>query len=295
MKAELFDRRACELGEGPFWHPQRQELFWFDILGGRMLSRGDTTETEHQFNRMVSAAGWVDANTLVIASESDLIQYDLTTKRETILCPIESDQPDMRSNDGRTDPLGGFWIGTMHKETVAERGAIYRYYRGELRRLHTGLTVPNAICFSPAGEWAYFSDTRQRRVFRQPLDMATGWPTGPAEPFLDLRASGDRPERKPDGAVTDRQGNLWIALWGSACVTVFAPDGTERHSLPLPTGHTSCPVFGGADLTTLFVTTARQNLPPEPASWADDAGRVFAFSDAGQGVAPPPVDLTGLP
>lgn len=285
MTVQIFDDRSCELGEGPLWHPLRNELFWFDILNCRLLSRGATGPREWTFNRMVSAAGWIDADTLLIASETNLIRFDLKTGAEHEICALEADRRDTRSNDGRTDPQGGFWIGTMGLGAETGAGSIYRWYRGELRRLHDGLTVPNAICFSPDRDRAYFSDTRARQVFSQPIDALTGWPTGPAELFIDLRATDGRPEEKPDGAITDTEGCLWIALWGSACVARFSPDGTELSRIPFPTGHTSCPAFGGPDMSTLFVTTARQNMPIDRADWHERAGAVISVRSAGCGRA----------
>ncbi|WP_375687101.1 SMP-30/gluconolactonase/LRE family protein [Pseudooceanicola sp. LIPI14-2-Ac024] len=292
MTATVHDHRPCTLGEGPLWHPERQQLFWFDIVNARLLSQDAGTAREWQFDRMVSAAGWVDHDRLLIASESDLFLFDLETGTETHVIPLEADRPDNRSNDGRADPWGGFWIGTMDKAGNAPSGSIYRYWQGELRRLHDGLTTPNAICFAPDRSCAYFADTRKRMIFCQSLDPATGWPAAAAETFLDLRARDGEPERKPDGAVTDAAGNLWIAQWGSARVACHAPDGRFLHAVPLPTPHSSCPAFGGPDLTTLYVTTARQGLSEDAPGHADFAGKTYVAEVPATGRAEPAVQLS---
>ena len=261
MTATVFDDRPCHLGEGPLWHPDRQELFWFDIMGKRLLSRGAEGSREWQFDAHFSAGGLVDAETLLIASETGLWRFDITTGTRELLCPLEADRPETRSNDGRADAQGGFWIGTMGKEAQEGIGAIYRYYKGELRKLVEGITIPNAICFAPDGRTAYHSCTRSQIIQRQPLD-AEGWPEGPATPFLDLRAEG----LNPDGAVVDAEGYLWNAQWGAARVARYAPDGSLDRTVAVGGRHSSCPAFGGADLTTLFVTTAQENIPdPGPA------------------------------
>ena len=113
--SEVFDATPCELGEGPLWHLERNQLFWFDIIGMRLHAReGDETRT-WQFGEHVSAAGWIDRDRLLIASETALFSFDLGTGRHETVCPLEADEPRTRSNDGRADPWGGFWIGTMGK------------------------------------------------------------------------------------------------------------------------------------------------------------------------------------
>lgn len=281
MTITTYDDRSCILGEGPLWHPRRQQLFWFDIINNLLLSRDGDQALEWRFDRHVSAAGWIDDRHLLIASETDLFRFDLETGRETRICPLEADRPETRSNDGRADPWGGFWIGTMGKDGEAGAGSLYRWYRGELRRLREELTTPNAICFAPDRSCAYYADTKTRIIWRQPLDAEHGWPTGARAVFLDLRATETGPEHKPDGAVTDREGCLWNAQWGSARVARYAPDGRFLGTVDLPTSHVSCPAFGGADLATLFVTSATQKLSSNQRHSQPAAGQLFATSAPG--------------
>ena len=143
---EIFDPRKCALGEGPLWHPLRQQLFWFDILGKQLLSRKDGAQMAWQFDEHVSAAGWIDRDTLLIASETCLQKFDLTTGTGQPLIALEADNDVTRSNDGRADPWGGFWIGTMGKSTERRAGKIYRYFEGALTVLFDEITISNAIC-----------------------------------------------------------------------------------------------------------------------------------------------------
>ncbi len=117
--------------------------------------------------------------TLLIASESSLFRFNLVTGEQWTLAALEAEKPDTRSNDGRADPQGGFWIGTMGKKAEPGMGAIWRFYRGELRKLFPGISIPNSICFTPDGRTAHFSDSAQRKVMRVALD-AEGWPVGRA-------------------------------------------------------------------------------------------------------------------
>lgn len=268
-KAKLFDPTQCDLGEGPLWHPVRQQLLWFDINNYRLLAREKEKTRTWQFDEFVSAAGWVDENRIVIASETGLSLFDLSTGALDKLCAVEADDPTTRSNDCRADPQGGFWFGTMGKEKAPEAGAIWRYHRGELRELYPGITISNSICFAPSGDLAYFADTPTGKIWSQRLD-ASGWPKGAPELFLELSADSYR----PDGAVVDAFGDVWIAQYGHAKVVRFGADGQKKQSFAIPGRCTTCPAFGGPDLSTVYVTTARQNLSdPTPAD-----GRTFQLN-----------------
>lgn len=265
--AEVFDPRPCFLGEGPLWHPQRQELFWFDIIGKRMLARGAAGGRDWQFDEHVSAAGWVDAQTLLLASETGLWRFDIDTARREKLADLEADRSDTRSNDGRADPWGGFWIGTMGKKAEPEAGSIYRLYQGQLHKVAENISISNAICFSPDRSCAYYADTLRQIVWRQALDGA-GWPQGARAVFLDLRAEG----LWPDGAVVDAEGGFWNAQWGAGRVARYLPDGRFDRALALPAPHASCPAFAAG---RLLVTTAQEGLDAAALAAAPLSGQVF--------------------
>lgn len=272
---EIHDTRICALGEGPLWHPERADFLWFDITGNRMLGTGGA---EWGMGENASAAGWVDRETLLIATETALITFNLDTGARETVAPLEPENPLTRSNDGRADPCGGFWIGTMGKDATSGLGAIYRYYRGEIRRLFPGITVPNSMCFAPDGDHAFWSDTGQGQVMQSKLD-SHGWPVGDAEVFLDLRAE----KLHPDGAVVDADGNMWLALYGASRVNCYGPDAALRHTVDVPAWQTTCPAFGGGDLDTLLVTSAAQNLSTEQMSKNSRNGMTFAATGLGPG------------
>lgn len=276
----IFDNRPCELGEGPLWHPSLGQLFWFDILNGRMLSRQGDTPLQWQFDQMVSAAGWVSDREMIIASETALLRFDLATGESAPLAALEADNPKTRSNDGRADPMGGFWIGTMGKGAENGAGAIYRFYRGELRKLYGDITISNAICFAPDGRTAHFTDTVTSRVMRVSLDNE-GWPNAEPQVYLDLTAdlSG------PDGAVIDSAGNMWLAQWGAGRVACFDPAGHMLRHVAFDAPHTSCPSFGGPDLTTLHCTSALQGMDNAARAAHPHAGMVFAQLGVAKGQA----------
>lgn len=274
----LFDATVCELGEGPLWHPLRQQLYWFDITGRTLYTQADDETKAVRFDTFVSAAGWIDANRLMIASARELFIHDLNTGANTHVCPLEADNPLTRSNDGRADPQGGFWIGTMGCNAEPDAGAIYRWYRGELRRLFAPITISNAISFATDGRTAFFTDSALAKVMRVTLD-AEGWPNAEPTVFLDLAPAG----REPDGAVIDRDGLMWQAEWGSSRVAAYAPDGSLVRTVPVDAPHTTCPAFGGPDLTTLFCTSARQGLTASGRVAAPLSGMTFTATNVARG------------
>ena len=268
MTVTIFSDTKCKLGEGPLWHPERQQLFWFDILAKRLITRLGDTEHYWQFDEHVSAAGWIDHDRLLIASETRLFSFNLVTQIQKTVVALEAKDLRTRSNDGRADPWGGFWIGTMGKQAEAGLGVIYRYYQGMLRPLYRAISISNAICFSPNRKYAYFADTATQTILRQPLSRDDGWPQGDPELWLDLSAE----DRYPDGAVVDTEGCVWNAQWGSSRIARYAPDGQFLSAINFPTSQMSCPAFGGDKMQTLYATSAAVGLNDrEP-----QAGQSFA-------------------
>ena len=286
MTPDVYDSRVCTLGEGPLWHPERNQLFWFDILNQRLLSTENGEHLHWDFGEEVSAAGWIDRDTLLIASCSALWRFDLPTGTREQICPLEGSQSTTRSNDGRADPWGGFWIGTMGYDAQPKAGAIYRLYQGKLRKLFANITISNAICFAPDRSCAYFTDTSTAQIMKVALDRQ-GWPAADAECFIDLTAE----QLNPDGAVTDANGTLWAAQWGAGRVAAYDKNGVFQRAVALPAVQTTCPAFGGADFSTLFVTSAAKGLPDDVVSAAPEQGMTFAVENIAKGLPEPRVLL----
>ena len=275
-----------EIGEGPLWHDGIGRLFWFSILDGLLLScDADGAEpTEWRLGERASAAGIVDDETLIVATETGLWRLDLASGEKVPLVPLEADNPRTRSNDGRAAPDGSFWIGTMGLNAESEAGAIYRYNGGSVEVVARRVSIPNAICFAPDGRTAYWGDTATRQIMQVPLD-SSGAPSGDAEVLIDTSDE----KLNPDGAVTDANGNIWLAQWGASRVACYGPDGRFKDAVEFPTPQVSCPVFGGPNLSTLFATTAWQDMPEEGRD--PQAGNTFAVELGVRGLPFPRVRL----
>lgn len=280
MSARVFDATRCLLGEGALWHPEREQLFWCDILSNRVLSRVAGEFHEWSFERPVSCLGWVDRDRLIVATDADLTLLDLETNERERVVDLEADNPETRGNDGRADPQGGFWVSTMGIDKAVGAGALYRYYRGELRRLRAGMSAPNTICFTPDHRHAYFSDTPTQMVMRWRLGT-DGWPEGEPDLWLDLRGT----DLNPDGGICDADGNVWNAQFGAGRIACYGPDGNFRHAVEIPASQTTCPAFGGSDLSTLFVTSAAAGLSEVDLARVQGHGRTFSHETGARGRA----------
>ena len=248
----------CHLGEGPSYDAETGTAWWFDILGCRLFEAELATGTVqvHDLPFMASMLGIIDGSRQVIATENGLYLRENGSGRLTPYLPLEAELPGNRSNDGRVHPSGALWIGTMGKHAEPGAGSIYHVHAGRVTRLYTGLSIPNAICFTPDGGTGYFTDTREGVLYRVPLDAATGAPLGQPVSLYDHRGGAGG----LDGAVVDADGLIWNARWGAGCVDAYAPDGRRVRSLRVPATRTSCPVFVGPGLDTLLVTTAWQDM-----------------------------------
>lgn len=273
---------ACTLGEGPLWHPLRQRFYWFDIPAGKLLSTNSEggQPREWLFGEPASAAGWIDKNTLLVATASGLQKFDINLGSWQTIQPLEARNSLTRSNDGRTAPDGSFWIGTMGKNMEREAGACYRYTKGQLEKILSPVSIPNSTCFSPDRKWAYLADTLRRIIWRWQLG-SDGAPVGDMEVHIDLRDK----KANPDGSVCDSEGFLWNAQWGGWKIVRYDPKGGEDRVIELPVQQPTCPAFGGADLKRLYITSAREGLSNEALARQPDAGRVLMLD----------LDIAGIP
>jgi len=273
--AELFVDSRCELGEGPFWHPLLHRLFWFDIPNNTLLSANADGHLVDRFTfkDSVAAAAVIDGDRLAVAQAGVLLDFSMSADRSHPIVELAGEPVSNRTNDSRVHPSGAFWIGTMSRHGTVEPkvGNIYHYRHGVLTTLLSERGIPNATCFTPDGRRAYYTHTGDT-IFTCETDPATGMPVSEWTPFVTLDAPG-----VADGAVVDSEGYLWNARWNGSCVLRIAPDGTIDRQIDVPASRVTCPAFGGDDLKTLYLTTARAGLTPEQLEEQPLAGGVFAI------------------
>ena len=288
--AEVWFTCANELGEGSVAHPDRNSLIWCDILQRQLYERAFSggEARVHDLDAMPSATALVDARHILLVTDVDLRLFDLETGLGRPLMPFLDDQPGLRGNDGRVHPgSGAFWFGSMGKNAETEAGAIWWFRGGELRMLFDRITIPNAICFSPDGTCAYFSDSHKQTVWRVEVDPATGLPTN--EPAMFCRFT--RGDGAPDGAIVDADGILWIAGWGASALHAWGPDGRQIQKYRLPVSQPTCPAFFGPALNEIVVTSSFEHMSAEARAAEPFAGSVVKLRRNVRGIREPHVKI----
>lgn len=297
------------LGESPFWHPDEQMLYWVDIPG-RQVHRLNIFMGSVESWAMPSEPGCIapardaegNTNGLVIALRDGIYRAYDWGGRLQLLAPALHDVATSRFNDGKADPAGRFWAGTLYEPRDAAKAQLFSLDAQNsgpagavaLRAMAGDATTANGLAWSPDANTIYWSDTPSHTIRAWDWDIQTGamsgerifrrWPGKPA---------GWQPGRpgqvdymgRPDGAAVDVQGNYYVAMYEGARVLKLSPQGDLLADIPVPAQCPTMPCFGGPDLHTLYLTTARQNRPESELQHYPDSGCVFSMQ----------VDVPGLP
>ncbi len=265
------------LGEGPVWDDRRGELVRVDI-SGRIVHRWNPTTggaTSFTTPGHVGAVVLCEDGGLVLAVELELWRVDVAGEW-TFLAEVEA-PPSVRFNDCRADPCGRLWAGTLHRERQAGAAALYRLDPGgELTLVLPNRTISNGIGWSPSGTTMYYIDSTTQRIVEFDYDLGSGQ-LGDQRTFADVEPT----DGLPDGLTVDADGGVWVCLFGGGRVRRYRPDGSLHHDIMLPLTNPTCPAFGGADLTTLYITTARHRLTDEQLAREPMAGAVLQLVDVG--------------
>ena len=279
------------VGESPMWHPREQVLYYCDIAG-RCVNRYDpaTGELSHwPFDTEVASLAPMLDGGLLLAARDGLWRLDTGTGQRTQLALPPYDPQIERFNDGKCDPQGRFWVGTLYEPRDAAWAALYRFHRGSLTKCADGITNANGLAWSPDGSTLYWSDTKAHVIHAFDFDALGGTLSGrrvycqfPVKPAGPVAADyGGR----PDGAAVDAAGNYWVAMFEGQQLLCLSPSGQVLRAVRLPVRCPTMPCFGGADLKTLYITTARENRPADELAAQPLAGCVLSMR----------VEVPGLP
>lgn len=279
------------LGESPLWHPREQVLYWCDIPG-RQLHRFDPASRQHQqwqFNTEVACCAALDRGGLLLALRDGLWHFNPVDGARAQVSAAPYALATERYNDGKADPQGRFWCGTIHEPRDAALAGLYRWADGKLERAAGDITVSNGLAWSPDTRTLYWADTPAHVVYACDFDARYGELSNrrvfarfpPRDPAQAIENYGGR----PDGAAMDAEGCYWVAMFEGARILRLAPSGELLQTLHLPVRCPTMPCFGGTDLRTLYITTSRENRPARELADMPLSGRVLQLRVNVQGLA----------
>jgi sugar lactone lactonase YvrE len=272
------------LGEVPRWHVIERALYWIDAFKPAIHRLDPTTgglESWTPPEKLGSFAPRVGGG-LLIAGRGGLAHYDPASGRLDRIVDPEAGGAVNILNDGRCDGHGRFWVGSMSKTMERASGLLYRLECGHLDTVDDGIWVANGVCWSPDNRRMYLADSHVKTIFVYDFDLAAGM-IGPRRVFTTM---DDRPG-VPDGSSVDAEGFIWNAVFDGGCVVRYAPDGRIDQTVQLPVSRPTACTFGGADLATLYVTTARFRIAPDKLAAEAHAGGLLALDVGMKGLPEP--------
>ncbi|MHA1536493.1 MAG: SMP-30/gluconolactonase/LRE family protein [Alphaproteobacteria bacterium] len=277
--------RGAALGECPVWDAVPERLYWIDGTAPALLS---CDINGGGYNRIalgekIGSFALRAKGGAVAALESGFAFLDLESGALAPIADPEADLPENRFNDGKCDPGGRFWAGTMHASLAKPTGALYRLDPGGgATRMLGGLSVPNGLAWSPDGTLMYFADSLTGAIQACDFDADEG---GIGEPRV-FAEPGSAPGF-PDGACVDAEGLLWSARWRGGCLARYAPDGSLDRTVALPVSRVTSCAFAGPRLETLMITTASAGLSDEERKAEPLAGGLFVHVPGVRGLPEP--------
>ena len=284
ISPDLAFRAEVTTGEGSIWHPDRNTLFWVDIEGKTLYEYIPDLQNcrSWQFDRMVSTVVPETDSTVVVALQNEIIRVNLTDGNTASIAPIPDNNGKIRCNDGKCDPEGRLWIGTMGFGAPKGAGTLYCVLPdGTISTKLQKVTISNGIVWTSNKRFMFYNDTPTGKIARYRYDPDNG----------DILFDGiavDLPEGTgaPDGMTIDSQDHLWVAQWGGYGVYCYNPyTGELLAKVDVPAPNVASCAFGGKKLDTLYITTARAGLSEEQLRQYPLSGSVFCCKPGAKGVA----------
>ncbi len=282
-EAELVLDARAEHGEGPMWHAAENVLVWVDIARRlvHLYDPASGADRAIDVGQPVSAVAPRASGGLVMALQEGYAALDTASGQVELIAAVDKGATPGRMNDGKCDSEGRFWAGTMAFNQQRGSATLYRLERDHsVTTMLRNVTIPNGPAWSLDNRTIYFNPGATGGVDAYDFDPLTGVLSN-RRPFISIPSDVGA----PDGLTVDDEDHVWVAIWGGWAVHRYTPDGQLERVVRLPAAHVSCPTFGGADLTELYITTSPEGLSDEERRAQPHAGSLFRYR---LGVAGPP-------
>ena len=268
------------VGESAIWHEVESALYWVDIEGLTVnrLHAASGKFSSWKMGSNPSALAIDDNNFLVVATRERLLRLNTTDGAETPIADAPYDTSKVRFNDGRVDPAGRFWIGTMYEPRDQPAAEMYVLARDNLRcAWRGGMTNSNGLAWSLDGRTMFHADTTTHRIDCYDFDVATGEHSN-RRTILTFPTDKTAPDYggRPDGATMDSEGMYWVAMFEGGRVLRISPTGEILREIKLPVRCPTSVCFGGPDLRTLYITSASQGRSREEIAQYPHTGKVLS-------------------
>ncbi len=271
------------MGEAPIWHPLRSTLFWLDVHGKRLFEytpeRKDCRTWD--FKKKISTVVPESQTTVIVAHENELLRVHLDRGKPELIASIDDAQGALRFNDGKCDPRGRFWVGTLRAKGSSTRGTLYSFgTAGEPVRKIENVQNSNGLGWSPDRNWFYYIDSPTKQIARYRYDSESGDIT-----FANIAIRTDG-YGIPDGMAVDVEGNVWVAVTEKGVFCWNPTTGRLVRTVVLPAHHITACGFGGKELDELYITTARFKVSTNALKEFPLTGSLFMVKPGVKGVPP---------
>lgn len=280
MQWQLATDHISVLGEGPLWSPSDKKLYWVDITSG-IINWLDTSSNEHGQFKTGDYTGTIaltSSGKLIAAVGRNVELIDIAGNSVNIIASVEPGLDNNRFNDGKCDPEGRLWVGTMARSGIEGAGSLYMIGPdGSVQTKKKNVTCSNGMGWSPDRKTMYYIDTPTKKVVAFDYEAGAGEITNER-----VVVSLEKEDGFPDGMCVDAEGMIWVAMWEGWSVKRFNPvTGKKLFQIDFPVANITCCCFGGDNLTDLYITSAREGIAKDALPGQPLAGSLFIIKNSG--------------
>ena len=280
MSPEVVSGIKCELGEGPLWDASKNQISWVDILNGNIHEWSPLSEISNTISvgQMIGAMAVCDDGNYIAALKDGFGFVNRKTGNIDMITNPEEDLPENRFNDGKCDPAGRFWAGTMPISEDKASGSLYMLVGvKDCIKKETDISISNGLAWSLDHKVLYYIDTPTLKVVGYDYENENGNITN-KRTIINI----PKEEGFPDGMTIDKEGMLWIAHWGGWQITRWDPKtGKKLLAFKLPVSNVTSCTFGGESMEDIYITSARKGLSKEELAKQPLAGSLFVIRESG--------------